>query len=69
MAHYKGDPEWITCRFVGKCRQCGKAIAVGQQAFRYKSGALYGRACGCGEAASRSFDAAAFDESVMTGQW
>jgi len=65
---YKGDPYWITLRFLGKCASCGAELPKGSEAFKYKDGSLYGEACGCGEEASREFSCAADDEDLyMSG--
>ena len=66
---YGGDPYWLTVRYPGKCAKCGTTIGRGAQAFRYKDGSLYCEAAGCGGAESSSFEAAAFDEAVTTGNW
>jgi len=67
---YSGDPRWITLRYAGsKCRRCGKQLKRGERAFRYKDGSLYCDSDNCGQAASRSFDAAASDEAMLTGNW
>ena len=60
---YSGDPYWITCKYPATCAKCGAAIAKGQRAYRYKSGKLYGEACGCGLACDADFVSAAADEA------
>ncbi len=63
---YKGDPRWITARF-GECAKCKKTLA-NQRAAYFPNG----RVCfceDCGRPAMVQFEAAAFDEAVMTGQW
>jgi len=66
-ARYSGDPRWITCRWPGKCASCGAAMARGAQAFRYKTGQLYGDACGCGQTREHEFIAEAEDELAYGG--
>jgi hypothetical protein len=63
---YAGDPKWIICRYRGVCRRCKGEIKRGERAFRYKDGSLYCDSDGCGQAESRSFEAAAFDEDMLT---
>ena len=63
---YKNDPYWLIARF-GQCAEC-KANLKGKRAFYYPS--VKKAYCEkCGEQHSRDFDAAAFDESAMTGNW
>lgn len=64
---YQGDPHWITTRYPGQCAGCRTEIAAGEEAFRFKSGSLYGKACGCGDRESSGFEAAAMDEDMMAG--
>ena len=53
---FVGDPHWIMVRWPTKCDKCGKPIAKGQEAFYYPRGKkMYGKACGCGEAARQDF--------------
>ena len=69
MRHYNGDPYWLTCKYPATCAACSAPIRKGDRAFRYKSGKLFGEACGCGETHQADFDACAFDEAVYTGEW
>lgn len=62
---YAGDPYWLTVKYPGSCRRCGKQIRKGERAFRYKDGSLYCDSDACGRAESRSFEAAAFDEDMF----
>jgi hypothetical protein len=63
MARYKCDPRWINVKFDGECARCERPVRCGERAFYYpEDRSLY---CGgeeCGKAASREFDARAFDE-------
>ena len=61
---YRGDPSWLTLRYAGQCKRCGAVLAAGSEAFRYKTGDLYGSACGHGQQCSAEFAAAAEDEEV-----
>ena len=67
MARYSGDPRWLTARFDSTCRKCGKRIKRGESIFYYPTGKVTYCAGECGKAASRDFEAAAFDESVYGG--
>jgi hypothetical protein len=67
MARYSGDPKWLTARFDSTCRKCGKRIKRGESIFYYPTGKVTYCAGECGKAASRDFEAAAFDESVYGG--
>ena len=70
MARYKGDPHWITVRYAGTCRRCGRALRKGDRAFYYPRGKdMYCEPTGCGGVAESDFRSAAFDESVTTGVW
>jgi len=66
---YSGDPYWITCKYTGKCSKCRAEIKKGDRAFRYKCGSLFGGECGCGDEASREFDACAEDEDRYLGHY
>jgi len=62
----KGDPYWLTARF-GQCAEC-KAALKGKRAFYYPlSKTAFCEKCG--EKHSAEFQAAAFDEAAMTGNW
>ena len=67
FSNYSGDPWWIKCSCAHKCSGCGALIEQGGEAYRYKTGELYGRACGCGEQHERDFCAAAADEAMYCG--
>lgn len=66
-----GDPYWLTVKFDGKCKECGAKVSRGARAFYYPNGRhLLGKdCCGAADKASADFQSAAFDESMMTGQW
>jgi hypothetical protein len=65
---YVGDPHWIAVRWATKCDKCGKPIAKGEQAFYYPHGKkMYGKACGCGEAAEQDFHNMAEQEAYYGG--
>lgn len=66
---YSGDPRWIRARGVSMCVN-GHRIENGEPLFWYPRG-LYAfcEREACGEAESARFEAAAFDEAVMTGEW
>jgi len=57
--YYSGDPYWLTLKYTGKCAGCGEEIAKGEDAFRFKSGKLFGKKCGCGLGESERFTEAA----------
>jgi hypothetical protein len=63
---YSGDPRWITARF-GHCAKCKKPLAGKRAAYFPNGNTCYCEECG--RPAMASFEAAAFDEAVMTGQW
>ncbi len=64
MKRRGGDPYWLTARYPGPCAKCGTEIKAGEQAFYYPNGKkLFGKTCGCGDAAQADFDAHAFDET------
>lgn len=68
--YYSGDPYWITTRRPGVCAKpgCDQEIARGERAFYYPKGkATYADPCGHADAASRDFEAAAYDEDVIGG--
>jgi hypothetical protein len=68
MAQYSGDPRWMRVKYPSQCRQCGKQICRGDEALYYpKSKTLLCAGENCGKKASRDFEAAKFDESVMSG--
>jgi hypothetical protein len=65
---YVGDPHWITCKFPGKCAKCSKPIAKGAEAFYYpRDKGMYGKACGCGDAAANDFRNCAEAEAYYGG--
>ena len=65
--YYSGDPYWITLRYPSVCAGCGTPIPKGADAFRFKSGKLYGEPCHCGTAESERFDELAHDEAMYSG--
>jgi hypothetical protein len=67
MKRYALDPYWMTARYPGTCRQCGRTIKRGERAFYYPNGKHLFCATGrdCGQVASADFDAAANDEAFM----
>jgi len=67
MATYRNDPYWTTARFDGIDAD-GKPVAKGTRIFYFpltKSVYQGERA----EAEAARFEAAKFDESMMTGEW
>ncbi len=64
---YGGDPYWTTARFDSTDAE-GKPVKTGARIFYYpRTKSVYQ-----GESAereSRAYEAAAFDESQMTGNW
>ncbi len=67
---YSLDPKWLTARFASKCAKCNALISKGDEIFYYPNGKrAYGSKCGCADDASGDFEAAAFDESVYSGQY
>ena len=65
MGRKARDPYWITAKRNGECSGCEAPVKKGERAFWYPNGRkiLCGR---CGEAASREFDAAVWDEENNT---
>ena len=67
MATYRGDPYWTTAKFDSTDAE-GKRVSKGTRIFYFpRTRSVYQ-----GESAereSRSFEAAKFDESVITGNW
>lgn len=63
MPKYKSDPRWINVKFDGGCVRCKRPIGRGERAFYFpEDRSLYCEREECGRAASREFDARAFDE-------
>lgn len=61
---YKDDPRWLEARFDCECDGCHEPTRKGDRIYWYPSvKKAYGSTCGCGQAAERDFQAAAFDES------
>ena len=58
-----GDPYWLTLKYPGTCKKCGKQMKRGEKAFRYNDGAMYCDSDKCGKQAHRDFAAAVADES------
>jgi hypothetical protein len=73
MRHYSGDPYVLTTRYRGHCAGCGGQIPAGAKAWYYpRSKTLYGLAgypCKCGDTERTAFHDAAFDESMLSGEW
>lgn len=60
---YARDPFWLEARYAGSCAQCGAQFPRGTRIFYYPiSKSSYCPADTCGGAASRDFQAAAWDE-------
>jgi len=65
MTRYARDPRWLTTRYPGKCASCNADVPQGVRAFYYPIGRKL--LCpACSEAAAAEFEAAAFDEEVMS---
>lgn len=64
---YSGDPYWTEARFDSKDKD-GNPVKKGTRIFYYPrtKTVLQGEKA---EQASRDFQAASFDESMMTGNW
>lgn len=64
------DPRWITARFNSRCCRCKGEVKKGSQAFYYpRDKAVMCDSEDCGKQASRDFDAAVFDENMMSSQF
>lgn len=62
------DPYWLRARYPGSCSQCNAAIKRDDRIFYYpNTRTVFCAADDCGGRAARDFDAAAFDERVMSG--
>jgi hypothetical protein len=62
-ARYSGDPHWITAKYPSTCAKCNRQIQQGEEVFYYPNGKqIYCNQEGCGQEASRDFDATSFDE-------
>lgn len=60
---YSNDPYWLATKHPGHCAGCGGSFPAGAKVFYYPKGKhCYGGPCKCAEAASRDFEAAAWDE-------
>lgn len=67
---YSRDPRWLTARYPGTCRRCGRPIARGARAYYYPSDkSLYCDADGCGGACERDFRSMAMDEELYGGAY
>jgi len=61
MAKYSRDPRWITARFQGQCKKCGKKVETGEKVYYFPIGKAI--ICqNCGEETARRFAAEAMDE-------
>ena len=61
--YYSGDPYWTKARFNSKCSGCGHRIKKGERIFYYpRTKDVFCDSGKCGQAESRSFEAAAQDE-------
>lgn len=69
MPSYRNDPRIINARYPGKCSSCETPIQKGEAVYYYPSTKkiLGLKACNCGVKAKLEFEAAAFDEGVMSG--
>jgi len=68
--HVSADPYWLTTRYAGECKGCGREIKRGERAFWYPNGrALYCGDDACGQQQYREFSAAAFDEDYARGAY
>jgi len=67
-SHYRGDPYWLTAKYAGTCRRCGRPIRPGEHVFYYpKTKSVYCSEPGCGEKESNSFHEAVQDEDFYNG--
>jgi hypothetical protein len=67
---YRNDPRWIEARFKSECKRCKATIKKGEKLFYYPlDKSCYCSKEDCGGKESASFEAAAFDESMMSGSW
>ena len=69
MTYYRGDPHWITTRYPGTCRGCGKAIPKGASAFYYPKGKSLYCEDSCGQHESATFEEAARLEDSGAYPW
>lgn len=67
---YSGDPYWTSCRYPCKCAGCGQEIKKDESIFYFpRDKSVFCEKESCGKKESASFEDAAFDESMITGQW
>lgn len=67
MPYYQHDPRWIAARYGRTCAGCGAEIRKGERIYFYPLGQKsYGNSCGCGLRADRDFEAARFDEEMVS---
>lgn len=64
---YYGDPYWLTTRYPGRCRKCGRPVHRGERAFYFPKGKALYCADGCGPEASARFNAERADEDLYNG--
>ncbi len=65
---YKNDPKWIKAKYYCKCSKCQKEILKQSDCFWYPlDKSVFCEHCGKIE--SDKFEAMAFDESNLTGNW
>ena len=61
--YYSGDPYWLTAKFSSSCSRCKTEIKKGDKIFYFpRTKDVFCAAGSCGDAESRSFEAAAQDE-------
>ena len=66
MAHYAGDPRWITARFESKCVKCSTVITKGSEIYYYPNGKR-AYCPTCGRLAEADFESCKADEESCYG--
>lgn len=61
---YSGDPRWLTAKYPASCKKCGRQIKPGERMFYYPQTKTVYCDGECGQAASRDFGSAAFDDEM-----
>lgn len=68
MRRYHNDPKWITARFASRCDQCGAEIKKGDRLYWFPRGKR-GYCETHGQEHAARFEAEAFDEAMVSGNW